>query len=145
MRATSASLHDFIVRVLTAYGAGGQQAAAVARHMVWCEMVGRTNFSIERLPVLVKRMQARVLAANGEMVWEQLAPSLARLDAGNGFGYDAAERAMSRAVSLARVNGIGAAGVRNSNFFGAGAYYVNAAAQVGMIGQIGRASWRERV
>jgi LDH2 family malate/lactate/ureidoglycolate dehydrogenase len=42
--------------------------------------------------------------------------------------------AMERAIALAQGSGIGFVGVRNSNFFGAGAYYVNQAASTGMIG-----------
>lgn len=134
MRATPDALYTFIIRLLIAHGAGEAQAAAVARHMVWCEMAGRGNFGVERLAILIKRMQAGVLSGNGGMFWEALAPGAARLDAGNGFGYDAAERAMLRAVELAKATGVGVAGVRNSNFFGAGAYYVNIAAHAGMIG-----------
>ena len=41
---------------------------------------------------------------------------------------------MEHATNLARDTGIGIVGVRNSNFFGAGAYYVNMAAEASMIG-----------
>ncbi|MBI2717455.1 MAG: Ldh family oxidoreductase [Rhizobiales bacterium] len=134
MRIERQALHRFICNLLETHDAGERQAAAVARHMVWCEMAGRGNFGIERLPILVKRIKAGVLAANADMAWERLEPSLARLDAGGGFGYDAAERAMSEAIAMAKAGGIGVVGVTNSNFFGAGAYYANQAAAAGMIG-----------
>lgn len=134
MRVAPEHLHRFIVAFLKAHGTADAPAEAVARHMVWCETVGRGNFGIERLPILVKRLKAGVLAGDGRMTWQEIGPSTARLDAGNGFGYDAAERGMARAIELARATGIGAVGVRNSNFFGAGAYFVNQAAEAGMIG-----------
>lgn len=128
------TLHSFIRDLFTGYGAGAVQAEAVARHMVWCEMVGRSNFGIERIAVLVKRLKADVLAGDGAMSFERLGPSIERLDAARGFGFDAAERAMERAIELAGKTGIGVVGVRNSNFLGAGAYYVNMACADGMIG-----------
>jgi len=134
MRIAADVLDGFIRDLFQDAGAGKRQAEAVARHLVWCEMVGRTNFGIERIPILVKRIKAGVLAADGEMKFERLGESIERLDAGGGFGFDAAERAMERAIDLAAAAGIGVVGVRNSNFFGAGAFYVNMAAQRGMIG-----------
>jgi LDH2 family malate/lactate/ureidoglycolate dehydrogenase len=40
---------------------------------------------------------------------------------------------MRLAVVMARETGVGVVGVRNSNFFGAGSYYVNMAAEAGMV------------
>ena len=134
MRISAPELHAGIVSRLTNEGASLTQAEATARHMVWCESVGRHNFGIERIPIHVKRLRAGVLNGKAEMTIEQVGPSLARADAGGGFGYEAAERAMAHAIDTARVTGIGIVGVRNSNFFGAGAYYVNMAAQGAMIG-----------
>ena len=134
MRIAPEKLRGTIVRVLTESGASVPQAEATARHMTWCEMVGRHNFGIERIPIHVKRMKAGVLNGSAEIAVERLSPSLAILDGGGGFGYAAAERGMAEAITLARETGIGAVGVRNSNFFGAGAYYVNMAAEASMIG-----------
>ncbi len=134
MRIAATVLERFIRDLFVTVGAGASQAETVARHLVWCEMVGRTNFGIERIPILVKRIKAGVLAADGDMTFEKLGESIERLDAGGGFGFDAAERAMQRALELAEATGIGIVGVGNSNFFGAGAFYVNLAAQQNMIG-----------
>jgi len=134
MRIAAERLHEEIVSRLTNLGAGIQQAGASARHMVWCESVGRHNFGIERIPIHAKRLKAGVLNGTAEVTFEQVAPSLARADGGGGFGYFAAEQAMVRAIRTARQTGIGIVGMRNSNFFGAGAYYVNMAARAGMIG-----------
>ncbi len=134
MRVSAPELHETIVRVLTAHGASDDQAQATARHMTWCEAAGRHNFGIERIPIHLKRMTAGVLDGKAEPRLESRAASLSLCDGGGGFGYLAAERAMAEAIALARDSGIGAVGVRNSNFFGAGAYYVNLAAGSGMIG-----------
>jgi LDH2 family malate/lactate/ureidoglycolate dehydrogenase len=134
MRLTAKQLHDAIATLFAGLGASTEQAAATARHMTWCEMVGRHNFGIERIPIHVKRLRAGVLDGRAGIVAETIAPSLMRLDGGGGFGYCAAERGMEQAIAMARGTGIGIVGVRNSNFFGAGAFYVNMAAASGMIG-----------
>ena len=134
MRVTARQLSAAIIRRLMDAGTSLPQAEATARHMVWCESVGRHNFGIERMAIHLKRLQAGVLAGNAEVLLERLTPSLARLNGGNGFGYFAAERAMTEAIAMARGSGIAAVGVHNSNFFGAGAYYVNMAAEARMIG-----------
>ena len=134
MRIGAGHLAAEIIRVLKAHGVSAFQADATARHMVWCESVGRHNFGIERIPIHVKRLQAGVLNGQAQPVLQTLSPSLALIDGDGGFGYAAAERAMSEAIALARETGIGAVGVKNSNFFGAGAFYVNMAAKAGMIG-----------
>jgi ureidoglycolate dehydrogenase (NAD+) len=134
MRFAEPALTKFIRDLFVAHGSDRQQADAAARHMVWCEMVGRNNFGLERIPILVKRMKAGVLDAKSAMSFEKLSPSIERLDAGGGLGFAAAERAMARAIELAAEHGAGVVGVRNSNFFGAGAYYVNMAASRAMIG-----------
>ncbi len=134
MRVAAAVLHGAIVSLLIDHGSSEAQAQATARHMVWCESVGRHNFGIERLPIHLQRMKAGVLDGAAEVILEQVTPSIARLDGGGGFGYHAAEQAMVHAIAMARQTGIGVTGVRNSNFFGAGAYYVNLAAEAAMIG-----------
>lgn len=134
MRIRPAKLHDGIVRILTKAGASPAQAHSAARHMVWCESVGRHNFGIERITIHVKRLKAGVIDGRTEPETQQLGPSLARLDAKAAIGFHAAGRGMEEAISLARETGVGIVGVTNSNFFGAGAYYVNMAAEAGMVG-----------
>ncbi len=128
------TLCDFITALFVAYGASQAQAASVARHMVWCEMVGRQNYGLERVAIHLKRIKAGVLTPQHDVTVETISPSIALIDGRGGFGYHAAERAMEHAIALARDTGIGVVGVRNSNFFGAGAYYVNMAAEASMIG-----------
>jgi LDH2 family malate/lactate/ureidoglycolate dehydrogenase len=134
MRVSSQRLSDEIIRVLMAHGASPAQAEATARHMSWCESVGRHNFGIERIPIHLKRLKAGVLNGAADIAVDRLSSSLVRISGGGGFGYAAAERGMAEAITVARETGIGIAGVTESNFFGAGAFYVNMAARAGMIG-----------
>lgn len=134
MRISGPGLHRLIVELLQHHGASPVQAEATARHMVWCEMVGRHNFGIERIAIHLKRLSAGVLNGAAETKTVDITPSVAKMDGGGGFGYCVAEQAMSHAIGLARGNGVGVVAVHDSNFFGAGAFYVNMAAGAGMVG-----------
>jgi LDH2 family malate/lactate/ureidoglycolate dehydrogenase len=116
--------------VLTANGVGAAQARAVTANLIWSELVGRSNFGLGRLPVFVKRLKHGVIKGDASPRW--LAPEL--LDGDRAFGHYAAELAMMRAIAMARRQGMGAVAVRNSNFFGAAAYYAKLACDAGMIG-----------
>jgi len=68
------------------------------------------------------------------MTWVSEGPAYALLDGGKGFGYVAANRAMGRAIELAKNSGVALVGVRNSNHFGIAGYHAVQAAQQGLIG-----------
>jgi LDH2 family malate/lactate/ureidoglycolate dehydrogenase len=124
----------FVAELLQRAGASEPQALETARHFVWCESVGRHNFGLERLDIHVKRLAEGGCNKMPVLRFERLGPSLARLDGDGALGFYSAAEAMRAAVIMARDTGIGSVGVRDSNFYGAGAYYVNLAADAGMIG-----------
>ena len=129
----AADLRTYAVALMRAHGVDDVQARSVAENLVWSELVGRPNFGLLRLPVLLKRVGAGVLRCPCAPRFERIGDSLERLDGNDGFGHYVAEIATRRAMELARATGVGVMGVRNSNFFGAGAYFVGMAAEAGML------------
>jgi LDH2 family malate/lactate/ureidoglycolate dehydrogenase len=99
-------------------------------------MVGRQNFGLLRLPVYLERVKQGGIKCPCDPRLLNKSQSSAILDADNGFGQYGAKLAIEHAISLARKTGVGIVGVRNSNFFGTGAYFVQKAAQEGMIGLV---------
>jgi LDH2 family malate/lactate/ureidoglycolate dehydrogenase len=126
-------LKNFIIELFTACGVDIEQCEAVAANMVWSELVGRTNFGVSRIAVHIERLEKGVLNPECKPMFESISASCARLDADNGFGHFAGQIAMEKAVELAQQTGIGFVGVKNSNFFGTGAYFVDLAAKQGMV------------
>lgn len=120
--------------LLAAGGVDPVQAENVIDNLIWCDMAGRRNHGIERLPILLKRVRTGAIKCPSVPQISRLAPAIGRIDADSGFGHHAAKLGMELACELAAETGIGAVGVHNSNFFGAGAYYVQLAADRGMIG-----------
>lgn len=132
-RIPQAELAPLVTELLAAAGTDPEQAATVSENLLWNDAAGRHNHGLERLPILLDRVRAGLIRCPPRVVWTELGPSLARLDAGDGFGQHAGTLAVDRAVAMATQTGIGAVGVRDSNFFGTGAFFVARAADRGMI------------
>ncbi len=127
-------LRALVRHLMAVAGVDEEQAASVTCNLIWNDLAGRHNHGVERLPILLKRVMAGLIACPPMLHETPLSPAAALIDAGNGFGQHAGRVAMERAIGIARDQGLGAVGVRNSNFYGTGAYFVQMAADQGMIG-----------
>lgn len=134
MTVSDGVLEETARRLLEASGLDLAQADTVARNLVWNEMIGRRNFGFLRLPLYLERLASGGISSPCTPRFEQRDSAVACMDADNGFGQYAGTLAMERAIALAGETGTGVVAVRNSNFFGTGAWFVNLAAGRGMIG-----------
>jgi LDH2 family malate/lactate/ureidoglycolate dehydrogenase len=125
---------EFCRALLDAAGADPAEARQVAEVLLWCDERALAGQGLARLPSLVTRLRRGLIRSPAALRVASLAPAVARLDAGNGFGEVAAARAMRRAVELAASQGVGLVGVAHSNHFGAASYYCNQAAAAGCLG-----------
>ena len=89
---------------------------------------------LEKLFRYTRRVKNGGIAPDAPMTWLVDAPAYALLDAAKGFGYVAAQRAMTRAIEKAKASGIAMIGVRHSNHFGIAGYHALTAAKAGLIG-----------
>lgn len=133
MRITADELREFLENLFRAQGVAEAACLSVARNMVWSELVGRSNYGLERVPIHIERLKRGVLEPHGRMTIRELGASLVHVDGLGGFGQHVAETAMAEAIVRARKTGVGVAGVSGSNSFGAGGYYLAQAADAGMI------------
>lgn len=129
----SDQLQNWVEGLFRACSVSPVQASEVARNMVWSELVERRNFGVLRIPVHVKRLEKGVLNPVAKINVEQTGPASATIDADNGFGHYAGMVAMNAAVDRAREGGVGIVTVHRSNWYGTGAYFVNLAADAGLI------------
>jgi LDH2 family malate/lactate/ureidoglycolate dehydrogenase len=127
-------LRDLAVALLSAGGTDGSEAGTVAEILIWADLVGRSTQGIWCLKTLLARLRNGFIQSPCQPELTQKADGIALVDGHNGFGRYVGQVAMSRAIELARRCGMGLAMVRNSSHFGAAAYYVQLAAQAGMIG-----------
>jgi len=129
-------LHTVCLKILTKGGVDEIQAKEVANNLLWSELVGRENFGLLRLPVYLDRVKHGGIKCPCVPSFIECSPTSAILNADAGFGQYAAKLAVEHAIQLAQSTGVGIVGVRNSNFFGTGAYFVHQIAEQGMIGLV---------
>lgn len=133
-RVSERALLELARDLLARAGASAEQADAVARALVWSDLAGRASQGVWRLPVLCDRLRKGGIRGSAHLLFEKTGPATGVLRAAGGAGHHAAAIAMDHAIRLARAQGAGAVTVTDANYFGAGAYYVNRAADCGMLG-----------
>ncbi|HEY4825436.1 MAG TPA: Ldh family oxidoreductase [Solirubrobacteraceae bacterium] len=129
-------LKRFTAGLLMHVGVPQEDADLIADALVSADARGMQSHGLVRLPVYVRRIVAGGArpGISGTIVHETATTVL--LDGQDGIGQVIAARAMHEAIRKARDGGAGVVGVRRSNHFGEGAYYVARAITEGMIGLI---------
>ena len=124
----------FASAVLQHAGVPAENADTVAECLALGDLRGVGSHGMIRLPVYARRLYAGAVNAHPAISVRRLFPSVALVDGDNGLGAVVGLRAMDTAIELAHSQGIGFVGVRHSNHFGVGAFYVKRAAESGCIG-----------
>lgn len=113
----------FCTKVLSLSGVPNEYAQVVADSLIHADLHGIDSHGIARLPIYVKR----ILHGGVE---KELPPLLLKeheaavlIDGQNGLGAVVGNFALKNAMERAKRFGIGVAGVRNSNHFGACSYF----------------------
>ena len=127
-------LIELATQLLIESGCEKKESQIISQVLVWCDQIGRHNQGVWRLPLLTRRLKENLIKSPCNPHFIQSSPSISILNADQGSGHYIGHLAMQKAIELAKDTGVGIVGVRNSNFFGAGSYYVNQACQAGMIG-----------
>jgi len=120
--------------VLERLDVSAHDAREVAECLVMAQLRGVDSHGLIRLPVYVRRLEAKVVKARPVIRVESRYAAVALVDGDNGLGPVVGSRAMDEALRLAATSGIGYVGVRGSNHFGAAAFYVDKAIRRGYIG-----------
>ncbi len=120
--------------ILTAAGADGQDAGAVAANLVGANLRGVDSHGVIRMPSYVKEFVQGRIAGKAEPIVVTETPGTAVVDARNGWGAPVSVYAMDLAIAKAKATGISAVGVRHSNHFGYAAHYGMMALPHDMIG-----------
>ena len=131
---TEKKLRNFAEQVLIASGADKEEASIVAEILVWCDFIGRDNQGVWRLPIHTQRIEKGLINTPCNFSVQQDSTAALLIDGKQGMGHYLAYKGMEKAIQVAKETGIAFVGVSDSNFFGAGAYYIQQAASAGMIG-----------
>ncbi|MDN5343898.1 MAG: hypothetical protein PWQ18_9 [Clostridia bacterium] len=128
------SLQEFGSKVLQAAGVPPEEAELVSHSLVWANLRGIDSHGISRLPVYVNRIRNGLVnpVAHWRLIKE--AKNLAWIDAENSLGQVVAVEATKMCLVKARESGLGLVAIKNTNHFGAAAYYTSMMAREGYIG-----------
>ncbi len=130
------SLTDLVRRIFLAEGMTAEEADLVSSHVVDAEARESRSQGLVRVPAYVAWARAGRITSGAALTVERDRGAVLVLDAHNGWGHLAAVRAMDRCLTRAAQTGVCLAVVRHTNHIGRLGYYVERAADQGMIGLI---------
>ena len=127
-------LGSYCKNVLMKSGVEESCAQAVAEVLIDADLTGVSTHGVSRMSIYMERMAKGVVSKNNNIRILKEGPSTAVIDAGNTLGAPSAKFAMETCIRKAAESGCCFATVKNSNHFGATAFYTKLAAAKGMIG-----------
>lgn len=126
---TPEKLKAFVKALSKKYGLSDRDAEIFASNIIDANLTGVDTHGLTRLAIYLKRIKLGLINPHAAMRFEQRFPIAAVLNADNGLGQIAGEKAINKAIEMAKTYGLGAVAVRNSQHFGTLGYYCNKAAE----------------
>jgi LDH2 family malate/lactate/ureidoglycolate dehydrogenase len=133
-RVQANALRDFCAGLFEKVGVPTTDARTVADSLVEADLRGVASHGTTRVGIYLERLQAGLINPRPTMAAVRETPTTLLLDGGNGLGPVVGIRAMDEAIRRAETYGTAWVSVRNSNHFGAAAYYVQRAVAKGCVG-----------
>ena len=133
-RVSEDTLARFAAELFTAKGLPPDDAALVARVLIWANLRGVDSHGVLRIPGYIARIDNGLNNPKPAMEVTTDAPAAAVLDADRAFGQVALSQAMGIAISKASDAGIGLCLIRRTTHMGAIGYFTLDAAAEGMAG-----------
>jgi len=123
-----------IVDVLSALGAGPEEARDQAWALIEADLRGRPSHGVQRLPVIAERIRRGLIVpgATPSLAWT--AEAVVSVDGRRGFGPHIAMRAAAAIRERATSTGVALATIRNASHLGMLALYVESFAADGRVG-----------
>jgi len=128
------SLQSFCANCFEKLGLTRADSEVTADNLIFANLRGVDSHGIIRMKIYADRLRAGGNNPHARPAIVKDAETSALIDAQNGVGQVPAVQAMKIAIDKASRFGIGVTGVRNSNHFGAAAYYAMMAVDHDMIG-----------
>lgn len=127
-------LKALVVTKLTKEGLNTKHAQLVADVLVHADLRGVSSHGVLRTEHYVKRISEGGLNKQASFSVKKTGPCSGVFNGDDGMGHAVMKEAMDHAIEMAGENGIGMMTVTNSSHCGALSYFVQQAAEQGMIG-----------
>lgn len=127
------ALQAFVVDVLRGVGIAGNDRQVVADALVDADASGVGTHGVRLLPIYVERIRKGLMNPKPILKEQSTTNAVVLIDGDNGLGQISATRGALVSVERAKVSGVAAVAIHNSNHFGAAGYYARLAAQRGAL------------
>jgi LDH2 family malate/lactate/ureidoglycolate dehydrogenase len=127
-------LSAFCVACFEKLGLSLRNARLTAANLIFANLRGVDSHGVIRMKIYVDRLRAGGFKPKVRLKVVSDQESSVLIDARHGVGQVAAAAAMKLAISKAKKTGVAVVSVKNSNHFGASAFYAVQALEHGMIG-----------
>ncbi len=134
MKVAVKELKTLIFNKLVKAGLKEKHAEVVADVLVHADARGYHSHGAMRVEYYAERIAKGGINTNPSIQFEKTGPATATFDGDNGVGHYMAKEAMLEAIKSAKESGISVVGVRNISHSGSLSYFVEQAADEGMIG-----------
>jgi ureidoglycolate dehydrogenase (NAD+) len=131
---SKSDLTDLCVRLLTLSGVPPDDARICAEVQVEADLRGVHSHGTRAIVGYIRQIQAGEINPTPEIVTVRERPAFAHIDGDTGLGQVVAHRSNIIAIEKAKTSGIGLVLARNSNHYGAAAYYASMSAKTDVIG-----------
>jgi len=129
------ALTAFCTALFVDAGMAPTEARLCADQLVTADLRGVESHGTVRMAIYLERLRRGIIVPRAAMTVVRQTRSTAVFDGGNGMGQVVGQAAMELTVEKARTHGEPAfVSVRNSNHFGAAAWFAEIGARAGMIG-----------
>jgi L-2-hydroxycarboxylate dehydrogenase (NAD+) len=125
---------QFVADLFRASSVPPGDADLVAEVLVGADLRGISSHGLARIPYFMTRLRSGVIEARPRFGFNTRTSTTGLLDAGNGIGIVAAERAMGEAMAMAADHGTGFVVVKDSSHFGYAGFWAERAMRAGFIG-----------
>ena len=129
-------LRTFGEGVFKKTGVPGEDAKTVAEILVEANLRGVDTHGIYLANIYARRLQKGLINPTPRFRWEKKRAGIGILDADFSLGQLSSLEAARRAVEMAQEAGVGIVAVKNSNHFGAAAYYAEYCAKRDCVGLV---------
>jgi LDH2 family malate/lactate/ureidoglycolate dehydrogenase len=134
VRVQAAAARDFVAQLFGAMDVPLDDSALVAQVLVSADLRGIRSHGLARIPYFLTRLDRAVIRPRPDFRFTAPTATTGVLDAGNGIGIVAADRAMTEAMAMAMSQGSGFVVVKDSSHFGYAGFWAERAMREGLIG-----------
>lgn len=127
-------LGHVIEQIMRHHQLSARHAEFVRQGLLFASLRGVDTHGIRLLPTYIQELTQGRSNANPQFTYQFPTSSILQFDANNALGIVAGQEATQLLIKQAKVSGICAGSINNSNHFGAASYYTMTLAEAGLIG-----------